>query len=169
MNGYQLTNFEYVWTSDVLLNRKIEIVCETKKLCLRYSFWDYIILCKPFSAQLIWRKWRFRLNGVSSFSLYYLSSLKDQYRPVWSWSWLEGSVQNTMWRWRISMHRRNSDYSKREHECKVRLTKEDILWGRLDSVEQRMEKEDGSLARHSAECNREISWKEVKIKTIKEN
>ena len=48
-----------------------------------------------------------------------------------------------------------NEKKKREHESEVRLTKEDILCGRLASAEQRMEKEDGSLARHSAECNRD--------------
>lgn len=51
---------------------------------------------------------------------------------------------------------------KREHENKVRLSKEDITCTRLDSAEQRVEKEDGGLARHSAECNEEINWEEAR-------
>ena len=44
---------------------------------------------------------------------------------------------------------RQFETRKKEHERKVRLTRQDIEKGRLDSAERRMGKEDGGLASHS--------------------
>ena len=41
---------------------------------------------------------------------------------------------------------------------KVRLTSEDIRYGRLDAAEERMGKEDGGLGRHSVDCRSGIDW-----------
>ena len=52
---------------------------------------------------------------------------------------------------------------KKEHESKVRLTKQDIKNGKLESAEQRMGKEDGGLARHSVKCKGEIEWEKAEV------
>ena len=57
---------------------------------------------------------------------------------------------------------RQFETRKKEHESKVRLTRQDIEKGRLDSAE-RMEKEDGGLASHSIKCESEIDWGKSKI------
>ena len=62
---------------------------------------------------------------------------------------------------------RQFETRKKEHERKVRLTKQDIEKGRLDSAERRMGKEDGGLASHSlsvkarltGENQRLLRWK----------
>ena len=50
-----------------------------------------------------------------------------------------------------------------EHVSKVRLTKRDMVQGKLSSAEQRMGKEEGGLARHSVECTGNIDWDGAKI------
>jgi hypothetical protein len=52
---------------------------------------------------------------------------------------------------------------KKEHESKVRLTKEDMRNGRIAVAEERMGKEDGGLERHSIECTEEIDWEHTRI------
>ena len=46
---------------------------------------------------------------------------------------------------------------------KVRLTRQDIEQGRLDSAERRLGKEDGGLASHSIKCESEIDSEKSKI------
>ena len=41
---------------------------------------------------------------------------------------------------------------KREHKDKVRLTKEDITKGKIECAKQRMNDQDGGLAKHSSSC-----------------
>ncbi len=59
--------------------------------------------------------------------------------------------------WRLLKTRR------KEHESKVRLTKEDIENGRIAAANERMGKEDGGLARHSVNCLSEVDWKNTSI------
>ena len=61
---------------------------------------------------------------------------------------------------------RQFETRKREHERKVRLTRQDIEKGRLDSAERRMEKEDGGLASHSIKFKSEIDWGKSEIVAI---
>ncbi len=61
--------------------------------------------------------------------------------------------------WRLLKTRR------KEHESKVRLTKEDIENGRVAAANERMGKEDGGLARHSVNCLSEVDWKNTSIVT----
>ena len=58
---------------------------------------------------------------------------------------------------------RQFETRKKEHESKVRLTKQDIKNGKLESAEQRMGKEDGGLARHSVKCKGEIEWEKAEV------
>ena len=58
---------------------------------------------------------------------------------------------------------RQFETRKKEHERKVRLTRQDIEKGRLDSAERRMGKEDGVLASHRIKCESEIDWGKSKI------
>ena len=58
---------------------------------------------------------------------------------------------------------RQFETRKKEHERKVRLTRQDIEKGRFDSAERRMGKEDGGLASHSFKCESEIDWGKSKI------
>jgi hypothetical protein len=60
-------------------------------------------------------------------------------------------------------YRRQFETRKKEHESKVRLTKQDIKIGKLESAEQRMGKEDGGLARHSVKCKGEIEWEKAEV------
>ena len=52
---------------------------------------------------------------------------------------------------------------KKEHMDKVRLTNEDLQKGNTLSAERRMGKEDGGLARHTVECQRNIDWTNAKV------
>ena len=52
---------------------------------------------------------------------------------------------------------------KKEHEAKVRWTKRNIEDGEIESVEVRMGKEDGGLAKHSTQCTQGIDWKNSKV------
>ena len=58
---------------------------------------------------------------------------------------------------------RQFETRKKEHERKVKLTRQDIEKGRLDSAERRMGKEDGGLASHSIKHESEIDWGKSKI------
>ena len=52
---------------------------------------------------------------------------------------------------------------RKEHQDKVRLTKQDIDAGNMDSATTRMNTNDGGLAKHMSTCNREIEWENAKI------
>ena len=52
---------------------------------------------------------------------------------------------------------------KKEHQDKVRLTKEDIQKGSIERATTRMNDRDGGLARHATTCQREIDWDNAKI------
>ena len=52
---------------------------------------------------------------------------------------------------------------EKEHQDKVRLTKEDIRRGNLESAGRRMNDGDGGLAKHAATCPHGINWEEAKI------
>jgi len=52
---------------------------------------------------------------------------------------------------------------RKEHEDKVRLTQEDIQAGNTERAAQRMNENDGGLARHSSECTQGINWAEARI------
>ncbi len=62
--------------------------------------------------------------------------------------------------WRLLKTRR------KEHESKVRLTKEDIENGRVAAANERMGKEDGRLARHSVNCLSEVDWEKYKYSIV---
>ena len=52
---------------------------------------------------------------------------------------------------------------RKEHHDKVRLTKQDIESGNLESATTRMNTNDGGLAKHTSTCNEEIRWEHAKI------
>ena len=52
---------------------------------------------------------------------------------------------------------------RKEHHTKVRLTKEDLDAGKIESANTRMNTNDGGLAKHTATCTEEIDWKNAKI------
>ena len=52
---------------------------------------------------------------------------------------------------------------RKEHESKVRLTKKDMEEGNTERAEQRMNENDGGLARHSTVCQEGIDWEHAKI------
>ena len=52
---------------------------------------------------------------------------------------------------------------KREHQDKVRLTKEDIKDGNITRATARMNDRDGGLAKHATLCPQEIDWERAKI------
>ena len=52
---------------------------------------------------------------------------------------------------------------KKEHQNKVRLTKEDIKNGQITSAEKRISSEDGGLAKHSTQCTNDIDWAAFRI------
>ena len=52
---------------------------------------------------------------------------------------------------------------KKEHHDKVRLTKQDIESGNLESATTRMNTNDGGLAKHTPICTEEIKWENAKI------
>ena len=52
---------------------------------------------------------------------------------------------------------------EKEHQDKVRLTKEDIEKGKTESAKKRMNDGDGGLAKHAATCPQGINWKEAKV------
>ena len=52
---------------------------------------------------------------------------------------------------------------EKEHQNKVRLTKEDIKNGQITSAEKRTSSEDGGLAKHSTQCTNDIDWAAVRI------
>ena len=52
---------------------------------------------------------------------------------------------------------------KKEHQSKVRLRKQDIEEGNTERAEQRMNENDGGLARHSTVCQQEIDWEGARI------
>ena len=54
---------------------------------------------------------------------------------------------------------------KKEHEAHVRLKKRDIEDGNIESAEVRIGKEDGELAKHSAQSAQGIDWKNSKVIT----
>ena len=51
---------------------------------------------------------------------------------------------------------------KKEHEGKVRLTNEDIKYGKLAAANERMGKENGGLARHSVDCLSRVDWENTR-------
>ena len=55
----------------------------------------------------------------------------------------------------VETYDRQFETRKKEHERKVRLTRQDIEKGRIDSAERRMGKEDGGLASHSIKCEKQ--------------
>jgi rubrerythrin len=52
---------------------------------------------------------------------------------------------------------------KKEHQDKVRLTKEDIRMGKIEHATKRMNDGDGGLARHASSCSHDIDWEHAKI------
>ena len=52
---------------------------------------------------------------------------------------------------------------RKEHHDKVRLTKQDIDSGNIESATSRMNTNDGGLAKHSTTCENEIKWEAAKI------
>ena len=52
---------------------------------------------------------------------------------------------------------------RKEQQDKVRLTKQDIASGNLESATMRMNTNDGGLAKHAATCDKEIRWENAKI------
>ena len=52
---------------------------------------------------------------------------------------------------------------RKEHQDKVRLTKEDIDAGKMDSAKKRMNDGDGGLAKHASTCSQEVDWENAKI------
>ena len=52
---------------------------------------------------------------------------------------------------------------RKEHEDKVRLTHDDITAGNMDRATNRMNDNDGGLAKHSTECAEGIDWEGSKI------
>ena len=52
---------------------------------------------------------------------------------------------------------------RKEHQSKVRLTKRDIEEGNTVRAEQRMNENDGGLARHSTVCQQGIDWERARI------
>ena len=52
---------------------------------------------------------------------------------------------------------------KKEHQDKVRLTKNDIGNGNVESATKRMNDRDGGLAKHATICQQEIDWEESRI------
>ena len=51
----------------------------------------------------------------------------------------------------------------KEQEDKVRLTKQDLKEGKVESSEARMNINNNGLARHAATCTDEIDWKNARI------
>ena len=56
---------------------------------------------------------------------------------------------------------------KKEQHNNVRLTKQDIEAGNIESATARMNKNDGGLANHASTCTEEIKWENARI-TVKE-
>ena len=52
---------------------------------------------------------------------------------------------------------------RKEHQDKVRLTKEDIEKGDMESATERMNSGDGGLAKHSTDCSKGINWEQSRI------
>ena len=52
---------------------------------------------------------------------------------------------------------------KHEHIAKVRLTQTDLDNGNVESATNRMNKQDGGLAKHSAGCKHFVLWDDAKI------
>ena len=52
---------------------------------------------------------------------------------------------------------------KKEHQAKVRLTKEDIEAGDMEKAAERMNDGDGGLAKHATRCEQEVDWENAKI------
>ena len=52
---------------------------------------------------------------------------------------------------------------KKEHQDKVRLTKEDIAAGNMEKATERMNTGDGGLAKHASTCPHEVDWENAKI------
>ena len=52
---------------------------------------------------------------------------------------------------------------EKEHEDKVRLTKQDIDAGNIQKANERMNTNDGGLAKHAASCTSEIDWENAKV------
>ena len=52
---------------------------------------------------------------------------------------------------------------RKEHKDKVRLTKQDIDTGNIESATSRMNTNDGGLAKHASTCTEEIKWDDAKI------
>ena len=52
---------------------------------------------------------------------------------------------------------------KKEHQDKVRLTKEDIRTGNMERATKRMNEGDGGLAKHASSSPQEVDWEKAKI------
>ena len=52
---------------------------------------------------------------------------------------------------------------KKEHQDKVRLTKEDIRNGNTERANKRMNEGDGGLAKHASTCLHDIDWDNARI------
>jgi len=52
---------------------------------------------------------------------------------------------------------------EKEHEDKVRLTKQDIETGNIQKANERMNTNDGGLAKHASSCTSEIDWENAKV------
>ena len=53
-----------------------------------------------------------------------------------------------------------------EHQASVRLTKADLESGNEQSAQDRMNKDDGGIARHSVECPSGIDWENSKVLSV---
>ena len=52
---------------------------------------------------------------------------------------------------------------KKEHQNKVRLTKDDLQQGQAERAARRMNDRDGGLAKHATLCSKEIDWDRARI------
>ena len=62
---------------------------------------------------------------------------------------------------RVYVHRRNIrkwETERKEHQGKVRLPNADIAAGNIERATERMNEQDGGLAKHSTECGEGINW-----------
>ena len=53
-----------------------------------------------------------------------------------------------------------------EHQASVRLTKADLEAGNEQSAQDRMNEDDGGIARHSVECPSGIDWENSKVLSV---
>ena len=58
---------------------------------------------------------------------------------------------------------KNWESRRKEHHNKVRLTKEDLKAGNIESANTQINTNDGGLAKHTSTCTEEINWENAKI------